>query len=222
MPRDPWDRRPDEPSNAFDAFRLFLEMGKARTVVAVSQAIKRYVPKGSTREVAPRGVPKPKKLKASGQVNTWSKRFEWAARAEAFDRHEAEQRARLKDAQRAEDQDDWERRRQEHAKMAFGAGQRMFIKGMALANVACGPLVRDDQGEFHLKDPKGRIDKDGLQAAARIMRDAHFMILDAIYEVLPAIHDGRPPFDPKTASVAELRKRAGGGRGARRTRIEDD
>lgn len=61
--RRPWERRPDESEKAFEAFSLYRDMGSKRTIAAVAE-----------------------KLQKSRQlIQRWQKRYEWAARINAYD-----------------------------------------------------------------------------------------------------------------------------------------
>lgn len=66
-----FERRPDETEKAFAAFKVFLELGEARTVVAAYRQI----------------TGKKEAKQAAGYFNKWASRFDWHARAADYDRH---------------------------------------------------------------------------------------------------------------------------------------
>lgn len=65
----PWHRRKDETDRAFEAFRVFFELGEARSVM---DAYRLYS-----------GIEKAKI--PSGGFSAWATTYEWAARARAYD-----------------------------------------------------------------------------------------------------------------------------------------
>lgn len=68
----PWDRRPDESAVAYEAFAAYRDMGPARSQESVSEALS----------------------KSRQLLSRWAARFDWVARAAAFDT-EAARRAGL-------------------------------------------------------------------------------------------------------------------------------
>lgn len=58
-----WERLPDEPANAYTAFKVYLEMGVKRTQIAVAEAT------GASKN----------------GVNNWAKRWDWERRVGAYD-----------------------------------------------------------------------------------------------------------------------------------------
>jgi hypothetical protein len=76
--RQEWEQLEDETGTAFDAFKVFRDLGVARTI---SEA---YRLKTGRKQAK----------RASGQWLAWAKRFRWIPRAAAFDRHVAAIEAR--------------------------------------------------------------------------------------------------------------------------------
>lgn len=74
--RDPWQRQPKEPANAYGGFRVFRDLGPKRTLVGV---------------VAEYATPE-------RTVKRWAKLWDWVDRATAWDDHAAqlEDETRLK------------------------------------------------------------------------------------------------------------------------------
>lgn len=66
-PRLPWERRPDETDKSFDAFKVYRNLGTARSFPEAATALGRPA---SYRN----------------QLARWSSRFDWVSRAEAWDR----------------------------------------------------------------------------------------------------------------------------------------
>jgi hypothetical protein len=73
---DEWERRPDERTRAYEAFRWYRDAGAARTVTATAAAV------GVTTRCA----------------QGWSQRYDWRERAEAWD----DKRFRVEDLERLE------------------------------------------------------------------------------------------------------------------------
>lgn len=72
MPRPrPWDRLPDEPPRAYEAFCFYLELGMRRSLDRLGR--ERYPGPGT------------RKRGRTGRLETWSKRWRWRERADAFD-----------------------------------------------------------------------------------------------------------------------------------------
>src|SRR4051812_23122875 len=71
-----WDRRDDESTRAYAAFRAYLELGPGRSLDKVGIRLRGGQPGGG------RG--------ATSRIETWSSRHDWVRRAAAWDRHAAE------------------------------------------------------------------------------------------------------------------------------------
>ena len=75
--RHPWDRRPDETPRAYEVFRAYLKLGRKRSIVAA--AVEIYGPERGRKKA---------KWEPPSHVRAWSSRFEWVARAAAYDKHQ--------------------------------------------------------------------------------------------------------------------------------------
>ena len=64
---NPWDRLPEESSKAFEAFKVFRDLGLKRNQMKVNEIL--------------RGK------EGRGAMGVWAMKFKWAARANAYDRH---------------------------------------------------------------------------------------------------------------------------------------
>lgn len=73
---EPWERRPDERTRAYEAFRVYRDAGAGRTIDPVAQVV----------DVTVRCV------------RGWSSKFDWRERAEAWD----DKRFRVEDLERLE------------------------------------------------------------------------------------------------------------------------
>jgi hypothetical protein len=91
--RNSWERRDDESEKAFAAFKVFLEMGEARTV------------RDAYRQVSGN----PGASQAAGYFSEWSSKFEWFPRAADYDRHLFRAETRAVESERQK----WARRRAE-------------------------------------------------------------------------------------------------------------
>jgi len=75
----PWDRLPEESSKAYAAFSIFRDLGPRRSLDEASRAYHGPSPQ-VTHSSAARG-----RRGASGQIRTWAQRWNWTARARAWD-----------------------------------------------------------------------------------------------------------------------------------------
>lgn len=108
----PWERRPDETSQAFEAFRAYLELPAAeRTVEAGWVVVKR----GQNR-----GVP--------GYAWKWAATHQWVERARAFDAHmfRIEQEEKERVARRNASK--WEQRREEQRELEYKLGRALQLR----------------------------------------------------------------------------------------------
>lgn len=62
--RDPWQKRPDETPKSWAAFRMYRDLGAGRSIAEVSKQIGHAYP---------------------SHVERWSRRYDWVARAHAWD-----------------------------------------------------------------------------------------------------------------------------------------
>jgi hypothetical protein len=91
----PWERRPGESSKAHQAFALYRDLGPGR---CLDEASRRYHGQRGADHTAPAA----RAPRASGQIRRWARRWDWAARAAAWDhelqrRQQAEQVAAVRD-----------------------------------------------------------------------------------------------------------------------------
>jgi hypothetical protein len=83
---EPWQRRPDEPAKAYAAFAAYRDIGAGRSV---GKAYRQTHPPRTRDEPA-----RDRSAAAPGHSHDWARKFDWRARAEAWDEHlDAETRA---------------------------------------------------------------------------------------------------------------------------------
>lgn len=75
----PWDQLPGESSKAYAAFAIYRDLGPRRSVDEASRAYHRPTPQAATSTATRR------RRGASGQVRLWAERWNWSARARAWD-----------------------------------------------------------------------------------------------------------------------------------------
>ena len=163
--RPPWEQLPDEPGPAFLAFSAFRDLGPARTVV----------------EAYRQSRGKPEAKQAPGTWNGWAKRFDWAARAHAFDAHLEAARtagAAAGTEKAAADQAEvWEQRRGQLHEEVFGLAWDLLRESRA--------IVRRYQAAAG--QPGGpALDSGELRRAALVGREAEALARGAINSSLPA------------------------------------
>lgn len=151
---NPWDQRPGESSQAFIAFRSYLELGQKRTVLDAFRA----------------KSGKPESQQVSGRWGIWSREHEWAERARAFD---ASILAQVdKGAARAA------RGRGERLNVgldnaierALAAGERMMARGMQWLDMPTVETEEVEDGKKYIVKPAnpkhhrigGMLIRDGL------------------------------------------------------------
>src|SRR5439155_20196404 len=74
-----WDQLPSETAKAYAAFCLYRDQGPQRSIEEASRV---YHDRGSLHETA---TPSHRKRRASGQIGRWAQRWNWSARARAWD-----------------------------------------------------------------------------------------------------------------------------------------
>jgi hypothetical protein len=116
--RHSWERRDDESEKAFAAFKVFLEMGEARTV------------RDAYRQVSGN----PGASQAAGYFSEWSSKFEWFPRAADYDRHLFRVEVRTVETERAK----WTRRRSALREDAWNDAAALRARARAILNL---PLV---------------------------------------------------------------------------------
>jgi hypothetical protein len=144
----PWEQRDDESSKAFAAFVAYLELGPERSIDKAAQ--QSGIKTSSTR---------------ARWWLEWSRRFDWVARARAFDAHEFAERIAARDQVREE-------------------VRQMFIDGAKRAAKRILDLIDFDDPE---RPSAGA--KVSLEAAAKALVAAG---VDAPKKVEVSGPDGRP------------------------------
>ena len=91
-PRQLWDQQPEEGNSAYTAFQAFCGLGPGRSLDRAYQITQQDKGDGSARKGA----------RAPGTWRTWSKRWEWKPRSDAWDRHAAGVKNKARDAVLAE------------------------------------------------------------------------------------------------------------------------
>jgi hypothetical protein len=75
----PWDRLLEESSKAYAAFAIYRDLGPRRSLDEASRAYHGPIPQVTNSSAARR------RRGASGQIRTWAQRWNWSARARAWD-----------------------------------------------------------------------------------------------------------------------------------------
>lgn len=117
--RDPWERQPGESRQAFEAFTLYRDMGLKRSIRAVAAALG----------------------KSATLLSRWSSRWQWPARAEAWDAVKDEE-ARIAQLEAVREMN------KRHASLGFGlisvAGMRLRQLSEAVQAGAAGAVGPQD------------------------------------------------------------------------------
>src|SRR3954447_23768641 len=78
-----WERQPGESLKAYNAFRIYRELKRDRSLAGVTAALAR----SKHRDAIPGGTDTSQKRKSvkSGQVGLWSRKYNWKQRASEWD-----------------------------------------------------------------------------------------------------------------------------------------
>lgn len=122
-----WERREAESDDAFAAFVIYRDLGRKRSVEQVRKRLatkpqgkQKKGSKGATKKAIP------------GHLSAWSARFEWVARAAAYDDHmdaaELAARQKAREAEAAK----WEARRLAQREREWTLGEKLQQKAEQL------------------------------------------------------------------------------------------
>lgn len=129
--RQAWEQRPDESGIAFEAFKTYRDLGLERTL---SEAYRRKTGRRKAKQ-------------ASGQWNDYYRRFDWPARAEAFDRYVAAIEAREEDKAFAEQRRKWIDRRGEIQDFAWNLAGALRKRAEEILALPVTRLVETEEVE---------------------------------------------------------------------------
>ncbi len=125
----PWDRRPGEGPEAFDAASAYFALGPGRTIEAVAREC----------------------TKSASLLRRWSARFGWVERAAAYDDHLATIRQAAHEVALAREARKWELRRWAALEQVFQDGQRLREKAQAMLAVPVTEEVVGPDGSVTVK-----------------------------------------------------------------------
>lgn len=109
---EPWDRQPDEPEGAYEAFVVFRDMGSDRTI---SEAFR--------HKTGTRGA-----QQASGRFKSWAKVYKWRDRALAWDNHLTAVQVRGIDRATEDQAEEWTRRKVARLEFDFAQAEKLSTK----------------------------------------------------------------------------------------------
>lgn len=135
--RHVWEQREDESGKAFEAFRAFRDLGVTRTI---SEAYRQKTGRQSAKM-------------ASGQWTLWAKRYDWHARAEAFDRYVEAIEAREEEKEFAKRRRLWIGRRSEIQDAAWRVAELLTKKAEEIISL---PLHEVVETETRSEDEDGK------------------------------------------------------------------
>ena len=178
-----WDRQPDEPTRWFRRLQAFCGMGPGRSVLA---AYKQDAQRKGAKKVATRHAP----TAWHDAATAWN----WRARADAYDGHQADERERQ-----------WQERQLEIRETGWKAAQALIAKAREMIE---SPLYRtktDDDGATIMEPARWSFDTASryIDIAAKLARlsagleterqriDVHELIQTAALEV--GAEAGLPP-----------------------------
>jgi hypothetical protein len=101
-----WDRQPGETPKSWEAFQVFLAAGATRTVSGVAKQL------GKSHQM----------------LDRWSQRFNWRARAGAYDNHLANKMLNAQEKQIEREAEKWAQRGSEHRERAWKIREALLDK----------------------------------------------------------------------------------------------
>lgn len=154
-----WDRQPNEPGRAYEAFRVFLELG----------------PERSTRDAFQHWSGTKAALQPSGLFKSWVKDHDWKNRALAYDNHASAVAQRAIDRVTDETAEKWARRLQSSAEADWLIAEDLRAKVKVWAKMP--PVQRTVTGadgkSVTILEPVGIKDTKDVAAIAQALPDAH-------------------------------------------------
>jgi hypothetical protein len=170
-PRAPqvWEQQPDESARAYAAFVAYRDLGSDRSVDAA------YAAMAGHRE-GPGGAPKGTK-RAPGSYKKWSAKHRWAARARAYDEHQAALRQKGIEQVTVKAGREWAERRDQQLRVQFTNAQLVQRQGGLLANMPVVTQQTQKDGQvviFEAADP------DTIRIASVVLKNGAEMAWDAI------------------------------------------
>ncbi len=100
----PWEQHPDESSKAYEAFRLYAEMGSERSLEKVCQ----------------------NHIKSLPTVKKWSVQYQWVARARAFDAYLADLELAMMESEFKDRAKKWADRKEALLEREWATGERLM------------------------------------------------------------------------------------------------
>ena len=117
-----WNRRPKESARAYEALRVYLEMGADRSLSAVGKRLG----------------------KSSSLIERWSKSWGWVDRAVAFDAHLARESQKAMEKATQKSAEKWRSRAEEQAERKYQVGQNLQNKADKMLALPLTSVTRQD------------------------------------------------------------------------------
>lgn len=118
----PWERQPGESARAYEAARLYFEMGPGRSLVAVGQKV------GKSR----------------GLIERWSARWSWRERAAGYDHHMAMTEMEARRRAIAEDAERWAHRQSELREQEWETSRALIRRAQEMLAFPLVTLIEDE------------------------------------------------------------------------------
>lgn len=113
----PWEQHPNESSKAYEAARVYFEMGAERTLAKVGEQL------GKNKIV----------------VESWSAKFQWVARARAFDAYLADLELQMMESEFKDRAKKWADRKEALLEREWATGERLMQRAEEMLKI---PLLR--------------------------------------------------------------------------------
>lgn len=127
-----WERQPDEPGKAYDAFVVYRELGSVRTYRTASKRMGR----------------------ARHTLEKWGRRHDWQARADAYDAFVRSVAQAEYERGVREEAERWQQRQREHREVEFEMARGLMDKAAAMLQFPLAQIVQEgDDGSTTIIKP---------------------------------------------------------------------
>jgi hypothetical protein len=144
---EPWERQPGESDRAFEAFRLYRDLGPSRTLDRAGELVSpREGPTGA-QGGAQDGAQPGRKRGATGCIRGWAAKHHWAERAGAWDAHLDRERRAAAERAEAEEVEDFAKARRQWNKQIRQAASFLAARALKAAASDAGAASLRAAGE---------------------------------------------------------------------------
>jgi hypothetical protein len=121
----PWEQQPDESSKAHEAFRLYAEMGSDRSLEKVCQDHTKSIP----------------------MIKNWSVKYQWVARARAFDMYLADLELQMMESEFKDRAKKWADRKEKMLEKEWAYSERLMERAEEMLKIPLLEQIVSDDGQ---------------------------------------------------------------------------